>query len=372
MVHLSLGHHLAGVDSGHRGMAAAARRAGLPVDVIGVVDGEGGNDGDVIRVPYRAWTRAPRLQKLFRYRALESARLDRYDVVFLRYPGSIDLDPGALFRHPLAERVATVHHTHEFRELASGKRTPGIAARVFLEWAAGRRILSRIDGIVGVTDEIRAFEVSRSGREPPSAAVSNGIDVGAIALTRFKPFDGRTLRLVLVASGIAPWHGWDRMVGALQRPRRDVRVVVDAVGSFNREVGAVDQLEGGEIRYHGTLQREALGAVLGEANLAVSSLALHRLGLRQGCVLKTREYTARGLPFVYAYDDPDLNADDPFCLRLPSDDTPVDMDRIIDFARAVATAGSALSDQARATALERMDWAIKLQSFVEFGTRILG
>ena len=152
-VSLALG-SLAGVDGAIRGIAAAARRAELPLDVI-ILAPEGREEGEVRIVPYRRWRRFEHKQRLFRYRAIASAPLEDYDVVFLRYPSSLDLDPDALFRRRPGRRIATIHHTKEIAELASGRRTPGIAARMLLEWVGGRRVLSRVDGFVGVTDAMR-------------------------------------------------------------------------------------------------------------------------------------------------------------------------------------------------------------------------
>jgi hypothetical protein len=45
---------------------------------------------------------------------------------------------------------------------------------------------------------------------------------------------------------------------------------------------------------------------------------------------------ARGLPFFYAYTDPDINADaDFFALKFPNDDSLIDMHTVIAFARDV-------------------------------------
>ncbi|HVH41353.1 MAG TPA: glycosyltransferase [Labilithrix sp.] len=377
VVNLGLG-SLVGIDGAVRGMAKGARNAELPIDVIALVPGNADDapteDAGVRCVPYAAWSRAKRLQSLFRYRAIASARLDRYDVVFLRYPITLDLDPMAIFRRPIAERIATVHHSSELRELWSGARTPGMAARVALEWVGGRRVLSRVSGIVGVTDEIRALQLARAGRRgrtKPSAVVSNGIDVENVPFTRFTPFDGKTLRLVLVASSIAPWHGWDRLKAALASYRGAVRVVVDAVGRFDREKGASEQEASAEIRYHGLLKHAELSGILTEANVAVSSLAMFRAGLTQGCVLKTREYTARGLPFIYAYDDVDLRADDPFCLRLPTGEEPVAIEPIIEFAARLSKTPD-VAEQQRQVARTRMDWSTKMRLFDAFGSRLLG
>ena len=64
------------------------------------------------------------------------------------------------------------------------------------------------------------------------------------------------------------------------------------------------------------------------ATIGISSLALYKIGFQTGSVLKLREYMARGLPFVYAHDDPHIKGDMPWCIRIPNDDSSVDMNAI--------------------------------------------
>src|SRR5262245_25935435 len=97
---LSFGVGLSGVDRAVMGQSRAARREGLPIEYVVVgPDGEGVVDG-VRRLRFRA----PRGLGLrgavyLKARMLASAReLDEYDVLFLRYPTAVDLDPTALAR----------------------------------------------------------------------------------------------------------------------------------------------------------------------------------------------------------------------------------------------------------------------------------
>lgn len=369
-VTLLIGEHgINGAVGGIAGMAEGSRD--LPIDVIALTPEARDVAGPHARhVRYATWRRAPRLQRLFRYRTITSAELPMYDVVFLRYPLSLDLDPFVLFRRKFFQKLVTVHHTNELRELWTSGHNAGMAARTLLEWGIGRRVLQRVDGIVGVTDEIRRFELGRIGRAKPSRAISNGVSVARVPFSKYVPFDGTTLRLALVASKISPWHGWDRLQRALQTYQGRVRVVVDAVGDFGQPVGVTEQHPRGEVRYHGLLGGEALSAILANANIGVSSLAMHRTGLREGCVLKTREYTARGLPFLYGYQDPDLRPTDPFCLQLPGGETSLKLDPILDFAADTARLPEEIARASRRAAEERMDWAVKMQEFEAFAREL--
>jgi hypothetical protein len=70
------------------------------------------------------------------------------------------------------------------------------------------------------------------------------------------------------------------------------------------------------------------------ADMGIGTLALHRINLKEGSVLKVREYYARGLPFIYGYEDSDISSNahlSEFCLKLNADDSPVDIKILRDF-----------------------------------------
>jgi hypothetical protein len=59
--------------------------------------------------------------------------------------------------------------------------------------------------------------------------------------------------------------------------------------------------------------------ILASADAAISSLALHRVGLAEASPLKSRECLAFGLPLIIAYHDTDLNHEDyDFLLKIPN------------------------------------------------------
>src|SRR5688500_5917059 len=99
---------LAGIDSSLRGIASAATKVHPDFDVVVLVpeSEHRPDEGNLRFVPYRRWSRAARAQRLFRYRTIASVSLRDYDVAFLRYPTSVDLNPLALFRNPIARRIA--------------------------------------------------------------------------------------------------------------------------------------------------------------------------------------------------------------------------------------------------------------------------
>ena len=46
--------------------------------------------------------------------------------------------------------------------------------------------------------------------------------------------------------------------------------------------------------------------------------------------MKNREYATRGIPFIYSEQDSDFDHQ-PYIIKAPADETPIDIQRIIDF-----------------------------------------
>ena len=356
------------------GQARAAQATGTPLDVFFVnASGTGGNTDSGVR--YLRYSpelaRLGRASRLVKMRLLASVReLDDYDAIFLRYPTAIDVDPLRFVRRARA-RVVTIHHAKEVSEQLSVSRSASTLARVALEFVQGRRLLHEVDGVVGVTDEIRDYQVQRAGGDVPARTVANGVDVARIPQSGFVPYDGRELRLVLMSSSHAPWHGVDRLLGAIHAYRGGRRVVLDMIGQGSAAPGTEERIgEGALIRHHGQLSGVELDDVMRRATLGISTLAFFRTGLRQAAVLKTREYIARGLPTVLGYDDVDLPDDCPFVLRVPNDDSPLSIDDLFAFAERVS-AMKDLPRTMRAFAEQKLDWRVKVPLFTRFAEEIL-
>jgi hypothetical protein len=194
------------------------------------------------------------------------------------------------------------------------------------------------------------------------------VDVEGVRFTRFQPFDGRRLRLIFVAARFRSWHGLDRLLDGLDRYRGDVEIELRLVGAVPAlDLRRISELASSNVRIQllGTLTGAELDSQFAGANLAVSSLALERNGLSEGCVLKTREYVARGIPFVYGYRDVDLDAGCEFALNLGEPGLPIDIAAIVEFAARVSKCRG-IEETMRSYARARMDWRIKMSQMIEF------
>ena len=376
--------HIAGIEGSIRGKAEAWAAMGADVDVIVLNPDIASSDGPVRLVRANAGrTRVGRFRRsLFsRFDVIErSLDIGAYDLVFLRYPCADSSGLPFMRKYPVVLEFHSAMLAEMNSHLDSPLPLPVRAVkhiRIDLERRHGPNILQNAHGIIGVTDEICRLELERAGADIPALTAPNGIHVDAVPATGFLPFDGRHLHIAFVGSLLNPWHGLDRFTRGLASYRGQTRITLHLIGNISkRDLGDCANANV-ETHFHGTLDRGAMTDVLKGMNVAISSLALFRKKLEEACDLKSREYTARGLPFIIGHRDPDLEAIDDsrnFLLQLPNTSAPVDVDQLFAFVESFNAACTAdeLRDYMRAYAGEHLDWAVKVPKYVEFGKALLG
>jgi glycosyltransferase involved in cell wall biosynthesis len=246
---------------------------------------------------------------------LSVIREKRPDIIYCRYPLACPLSLH-LFRQikKTGAKIITEHQSKELPELLMlGKKAIYLSERLF-----GRALLGQVDAVVGVTGEIAAYEKSRAPHLE-TLSIPNGFDADAVPL-RKAPASSDELRLLCVAS-VSPWHGLDRLVQGLAEHKGTVPIRLDIVGegseSANLKKLCQDLNMGNNVVFHGTKTGEDLDAFFDRCHLAVGSLAIHRLGLKESAILKLREYCARGIPFFYSGFDSDFGENFDFSMSVP-------------------------------------------------------
>lgn len=256
------------------------------------------------------------------------------------------------------------HHTKEIPEFLVTKNF-----KAFLpEFISYRSAFKHIDGLIAVTDEIKEYEIKRGFKGKNAIAIGNGIDVENINLTGFRLFSGKELNIIFVASAMSPWHGLDRVLRAMEVYKDLLRINLHIVGEISESyikkyVSSFDNIE-----LHGVLYDDKLDLIFKDMNVAMTTLALHRKKMEEACSLKTREYTARGIPFVSAYRDTDFKEEQTFIKNFKSEDSPINIKDVVMFCEKIACNYSAgeLSGYMRDYAFHNLDWKVKMKKYAEF------
>jgi hypothetical protein len=303
-----------------------------------------------------------------------SVDLDKYQYIILRYSGG-----DATGVHFFSEfSVVSEHHSLELPEFKSKLRADLPIymrflkkTRMNLEKKYGSKILGLAKGIIGVTSEITKYEVDRAGGIICSATIPNGITVKQIPETKFKKFNGKDLDLVCLANSFAPWHGIERVMQSMALYKGPVKIKLHVVGTINRMSFSPFHHDI-DVQFHGYKAGHELDKLLAQMNLGIGTLSLYNKNMKEACPLKTREYTARGLPFVIAYMDPDLQQVDNnnrFFIEFENDQSMIDMELIVQFADQVSK-NKEISTYMRNYALKHMDWSAKMVKYSEFMEKI--
>lgn len=171
-------------------------------------------------------------------------------------------------------------------------------------------VLRRVRGLITVSREL-ALSSAFAPYRKPTRVIANGCTVAEFPQL---PAPANTVpQLVFIGNPGYTWHGIDKLIDLACR-LSDIQV--DIVG-YDRIPG-VERLPE-NVTLHGYLSRREYQQVLASADVAISSLALHRIQLTEASPLKSRECLAFGLPLVVAYKDTDLHeADCDFLLKIPN------------------------------------------------------
>ena len=223
-----------------------------------------------------------------------------------------------------------------------------------------KKLYQQMDDLVTFSDAERIF-----GQR--TIRISNGVDFDSIPLHQPSAISHQSSEFHLIGvAEVHPWHAFDRVMSGIGEYQGNRDVYFHVVGGVhpNRmkldfqpiidKYGLQDK-----IIFHGQLFGEALTDVFNQCQFAIGSLGRHRSGISVIKTLKNREYATRGIPFIYSEQDSDFD-NQPYVLKASADESPIDIQRIIDFIDSF----SMKPEEIRKT-VEHLAWKIQMQRVVD-------
>ena len=285
----------------------------------------------------------------------------RFDAAYIRYMRLFHNAPKT-FRmlRDSGAKIVMEHPTYPF---ANGLTTSLLRRPVF--WYCDQ-VFRKIEPLLSLYTLIGA-PGGDSLNGIPAMNIVNGVDVDAMPV--HQPRREGPVGLLALAS-MSHWQGYDRLIESLAAYRGEQDVIIHmAGGEGDGSLAAWKKLAqeravGDQVIFHGEVHGEKLNALAAECDLGVGGLGLYRKKQFQSMTLKLREYMARGLPFVYAVDDPSVPQNEAFCMRLPNDDSAIDMAQIVDFAKQTRQHAQTPALM-RTYAMEHMSWQGIFQTVFE-------
>lgn len=135
-------------------------------------------------------------------------------------------------------------------------------------------------------------------------------------------------------------HGFDRVIKGLKLYYESIKQgepeVHFCIAGDGEEINNLIKLTRDSnvepyVHFLGKVTGNELEAVLEKSNLAIGTLAPHRINLKETRSLKHREYCAEGVPFIYAGEDIGFPEDFKFAMRVPDNGAELDIKEIVDF-----------------------------------------
>lgn len=225
------------------------------------------------------------------------------------------------------------------------------------------KLYQQMDALVTFSDAKKIF-----GQR--TICISNGVDFDSIPLHQpsANSYQPSELSLIGVAE-VHPWHAFDRVMfgmGEYYKNGCQRNVYFHVVGGvhpnrMNSDFLPIINKYGlqNKIIFHGQLFGEALTDVFNQCQFAIGSLGRHRSGITVIKTLKNREYATRGIPFIYSEQDSDFDYQ-PYVLKAPADESPVDIQQILDFMDHFAMK----PEDIRKT-VEHLTWKIQMQRVLD-------
>ncbi|TKR53872.1 glycosyltransferase family 4 protein [Allopusillimonas ginsengisoli] len=233
-------------------------------------------------------------------------RLSRhYDVVLCRH---MTFDIFAPLFSWFVRNRASVHHAKEMEELLLIR--PGLQGQLasWLERRSGAVAARTARAIIGVTEDIRQYELSARKIDKPSYVYPNGIFFpGFQAAPDHRSVD--VVNAVFICERFVSWHGLDLLIdaaNAYQDLGNHQKLKIHLIGSLTdaqiEQLNSTNKINDIFIM-HGVLEAPDYELIMSNCDIGIGSLALGRKGLQEAATLKVREYLAIGLPVFSGHKD---------------------------------------------------------------------
>lgn len=293
---------------------------------------------------------------------MRAMKIMRFDAVYIRYLQTFDNAVRAIkMAHQQGSKVIVEHPTYPF---SNGKTSSWIRKPIFRYTGyIFERMQPYIDAYALIGEDAGG---SLSGI--PAINIVNGVDADAYPLHVARQ-NATDLHLIGVAS-MSHWQGYDRLIRSLSAYEGEMDIHLHLVGGDGDGSlpvwQALAQSEGlaDRVHFHGEMHGKALDDLFAICDIGVGGLGLYRKNQFQSMTLKLREYMARGLPFVYAVDDPSIPDPSPFCMRVSNDERIFAMESIVDFA-VQAKENKEIQSQMRAYAKAHLSWTPSMRKVLE-------
>lgn len=197
----------------------------------------------------------------------------------------------------------------------------------------GPLVLSKVAGGICVTHEIAEYEASRY-KGYSTYTMPNGIDRISPHSTSLT-WNGRSLNLVMILGSFSEWHGVERLVRKIENVEKlGLKVEIDIIGLDGISFLPIKNTSFFRVNFLGIKSEDEIERLMPNYHLAIGSLGLHRIKLKEACPLKVREYWANGLPVILSYNDTACINHiemEKWVIKMPADESPINWEKVKEY-----------------------------------------
>lgn len=204
----------------------------------------------------------------------------------------------------------------------------------------------------------------------PCIPLVNGVDINEQREKKLRKKDDRII--LLAVATCEKWHGYERVLQGLHQfyvngGKKNIFFNIVGTGtqlSYYQRIVNEFQLND-YVFFHGNLTGDKLDEIYDNSDIAIGSLGFYKIGLQSNAPIKLREYCARGIPFIYGYDDTSFGNENYFAYQVSNDATPVNIKEIIKFYEMMYDGKDFINDM-RDYTLSKLTWDSILQPVIDY------
>lgn len=263
-------------------------------------------------------------------RAWDSIDLSGFDAIYLRYVWS-DFGLIQFLKRAKRENIKVLLEIPTYPYDEEAKKSLLKIPMLWKDRYFRKKLVNLANRVVTFSEDSEILGI-------PTICTINGIDVQK--LNPRKPVTQQTNEIHIVAvAAFAVWHGYDRFIrglGLYYQNGGSRNIIFHLVGDGNviseyKKLIDKDKMAEHFI-FYGFKTGSELDAIYDKCDVGIEILGCHRKNLRLSSTLKSREYWAKGLPFVSECDFPGSAKEiSDYICRVPFDESSIDVEKIIEF-----------------------------------------
>lgn len=232
----------------------------------------------------------------------------------------------------------------------------------------------KLSGLVDVLAVIGDIEQGERLWGIDTISFINGVDVDQICKKKNCHIENEIN--IICVSTCEFWHGFDRLFVGLknyydENGEKIINIHIVGNGSEKEKYEKLVKQYGiqDRVKFYGMLYGEDLNAVYDKCDLACASLGLHRIGVKNGSFLKTREYLAKGMPMLLGSKIDVISDGYRYSMEFAADDTAIDMKEVVAFYNMIYHGNETreeVAENIRNYAKQKVDLSVTMKDIVEY------